>query len=60
MAECIHSEVIGGTSQKNRGLKDGSHLWVIRKTVMPAVLIEFGFMDDSQLRESRLMIDQKF
>ena len=27
---------------------DGSHLWVIRKTSMPAVLLELGFMDSNQ------------
>lgn len=29
----------------NRGVKDGSHLFVINKTVMPAILIECAFCD---------------
>jgi len=30
---------------KNRGVKDGSHLFVINKTKMPAILIECAFCD---------------
>ncbi len=29
----------------NRGVKDGSHLFVINKTIMPAILIECAFCD---------------
>lgn len=44
----IHKHIIGGSALKNRGVKDGSHLWVIRKTSMPSVLVELGFMDSNQ------------
>ncbi len=30
---------------KNRGVKDGSNLYVVRQTNMPAILIESGFVD---------------
>lgn len=30
----------------NRGVKDGSHLYVINRTVMPAILIECAFCDN--------------
>lgn len=33
---------------KNRGVKDGSSLYVIKNTKMPAVLIEVCFVDDKQ------------
>lgn len=45
LATAIHMETIKGTPLANRGIKDGSHLWEIRKTDMPAVLWEGGFMD---------------
>ncbi len=41
----LHKHVMKGTEFRNRGVKDGSHLWVIRKTNMPAVLFELSFMD---------------
>lgn len=31
---------------RNRGIKDGSHLYVISKTTMPAVLVEICFVDN--------------
>jgi N-acetylmuramoyl-L-alanine amidase len=30
---------------KNRGIKDGSHLYIIRKTTMKAILVEVCFLD---------------
>lgn len=39
----IHNHTVIITNQKNRGLKS-SDFWVLRKTNMPAVLIECGFM----------------
>lgn len=32
---------------KNRGIKDGSNLYVIRNTTAPAILIELFFLDNS-------------
>lgn len=45
LAKAVHKELLKGTPLADRGTKDGSHLWVIRKTNMPAILIEAGFMD---------------
>src|SRR5690606_187652 len=59
LAQCIHGFVIKGTSQKNRGVKS-ANFHVLRETKMPAVLIEFGFMDDPGLREARLMLNKAF
>lgn len=33
---------------KNRGAKDGSHLYVVRNTLMDAILIECCFIDNSE------------
>lgn len=46
-----------GTPQKNRGLVK-QNLHMTRESHMPAVLFEFGFMDN--LREARLMLDVGF
>lgn len=59
LAQCIHEFVIKGTPQKNRGVKS-ANFHVLRETKMPAVLIEFGFMDDPGLREARLMLNKAF
>lgn len=34
----------------NRGVKDGSHLYVIKNTKCPAILIECGFVDDKDFK----------
>lgn len=33
---------------KNRGIKDGSHLYVIKKTKCPAILVECCFVDNQK------------
>lgn len=45
IGKIIHAHILKGTPKKDRGVKDGSHLYVIRNTRMPAVLTELGFMD---------------
>lgn len=45
IGKIIHNEVMKGTYFKNRGVKDGSHLWEIKSPKMPSVLVELGFMD---------------
>ncbi|MEK5205225.1 N-acetylmuramoyl-L-alanine amidase [Bacillus sp. FSL R10-2789] len=54
----IHKHLMGGTKLRDRGVKDGSHLWVIRKTSMPAVLVEAAFMDN--LEEAKLLMSDAF
>lgn len=43
LAKAIHDESIPFLGIKDRGIKDGSHLGMIKRTNMPAVLIEHGF-----------------
>lgn len=57
LATAIHNEVIQGTEQYNRGIKD-ANFHVLRETKMPAALIEFGFMD--KYDEAILMLDDDF
>jgi len=57
LAELVHNEVIQGTQQKNRGVKS-ANFFVLRETIMPAVLQEAGFMDDET--EAALMVQADF
>lgn len=41
----IHAELVSGSELRNRGVKDGSHLYEIKNNSMPVVLVECGFMD---------------
>lgn len=53
LAQLIHKHVKGGTPQRDRGVKS-ANFHVLRETKMPAVLIEYGFMDDPQLIEAKI------
>jgi N-acetylmuramoyl-L-alanine amidase len=57
-AELIHAELMKGSPIRDRGVKDGSGLWEIRKTNMPAVLAECGFMDN--LSEAELLLSDAY
>jgi N-acetylmuramoyl-L-alanine amidase len=57
IAHAVQSELVKGTSQKDRGVKDGSWLY-LNRTECPMILIEGGFMDDK--REAMLMINADF
>lgn len=47
IAEKIHSRLIAETGRKDRGVKH-SDFYVLRKTKMPAVLVECGFMTNME------------
>lgn len=57
LANAVLDELLKGTPQKNRGVVV-SNFYVLRNTVMPAILTENGFMDNK--REALLMIDNDF
>lgn len=57
LAQCINEFLKRGTVQKDRGIKTADY-YVLRKTNMPAILSENGFMDNK--REALLMIDPDF
>lgn len=57
LAKLIAEEQAKGTKQTNRGVKEAD-LHIVRETVMPAVLVENGFMDNPV--EALYMLDQEF
>jgi len=57
LATLVHKHLIGGTTQKSRGIKV-KNLHVTRETNMPAILTENGFMDNK--REALLMVKPSF
>lgn len=52
LAESILTRIIRRTSANSRGVKKGNHLYVIRETSMPAVLVEGGFISHPGERTS--------
>lgn len=54
----IHKHVKGGTPQVDRGLKNGDWLYIVRKTDMPTILVECGFMDN--LEEVKLLLSDEY
>lgn len=56
-AELIQKQILqSGIYRRDRGVKS-ANFYVLRKTKMPAVLIEYGFMDDPGLEEAAQMIE---
>lgn len=47
LARCIQHELIQATGLRDRGVKENPALYVLRKTTMPAVLCECGFMTNA-------------
>lgn len=45
LGDIVHKWLLKNSKLQDRKVKDGSHLWVIRKTRMPSILVEGGFMD---------------
>lgn len=47
-AVSIQSEVVKALGSRNRGVKSSKSLYVLRKTTMPAVLVEVGFLSNRE------------
>ncbi len=45
-ARNVLNSILQGFDLKNRGVKDGTHLYVIRNTDAPAILVEGGFLSN--------------
>ena len=58
LAECVHGACVSATGLKNRGIKEDSTLFVLRKSKMPAVLIECGFMTNQN--EAELLLSDSY
>jgi len=57
LARAVHAQLIKGTKQKDRGVKEGN-FQVLRQTKMPAILVEAAFM--TNLEEAKLLASDKF
>ncbi|NLZ53249.1 MAG: N-acetylmuramoyl-L-alanine amidase [Thermoanaerobacteraceae bacterium] len=57
LAELVQAELAKATGLRNRGIW-ASNFYVLRKTKMPAILCECGFMDN--LEEAKLMLDENY
>ena len=56
LAQLVQAELAKATGLRDRGIW-ASNFYVLRKTKMPAILCECGFMDN--LEEAKLMLDEK-
>lgn len=57
LASCIQAQLLFTMGTSDRGLKDGSWLYVLKHTAMPAVLTEIGFI--SNYAEETYIIEHK-
>ncbi len=58
LAACIQKELILETGLKDRGIIDCPHLAVLNKSLMPAVIIEGGFL--SNPNDLQVMLTEEF
>ena len=58
LATYIQECLIKGTPQKNRGVIPRNDLYILKKSSMPFVLVEIGFMDNR--KEVELLKDDEF
>lgn len=58
LAENVHTELIGVTGAKNRGVKTTSSLYVLKNTTASAVLVECGFICNSA--ESKKLFTENY
>lgn len=58
IGKLIQDELVKATGLKNRGMKDGSWLGILKQTSMPGALVECGFMDN--LIEAKLLLSEAF
>lgn len=47
LGQIVYPKVLNAYGLTSRGVKNGSDLWIIRKTNMPAILLEGCFMDST-------------
>ena len=57
LAKCVQAQLLDTMGTADRGLKDGSWLYVVKYTNMPAVLTEIGFI--SNYVEETYIIEHK-
>lgn len=57
LAGCILHQIVNAVGTKNRGLKERPDLCVLRRTDMPAVLVEMAFLDNDS--DARILRDSQ-
>ena len=57
LARCIQFQIVSSVPVGNRGVKTGS-FYILRNTIMPAVLVELGFL--SNCYDERVLLDPKW
>ncbi len=57
LAGCILHQIVNAVGTKNRGLKERPGLCVLRRTDMPAVLVEMAFIDNDS--DARILNDRQ-
>lgn len=57
LAKCVQAQLLDTMGTTDRGLKDGSWLYVLKYTNMPAILTEIGFI--SNYAEETYIIEHK-
>ena len=55
LATCVQTRLVDALKTRNRGVKDGTWLYVLKHTAMPAILTEVGFISNE--KEERLISD---
>lgn len=58
LAGLVQTRLIDVTDTPNRGIKGREKLWVLRKTDMPAIFVEMGFI--TNLREEKLLNEREY
>ena len=56
IARFVQNRLIQVSAGKDRGIKSRPDLWVLRKTQMPAILVELGFI--TNIAEERMLNEQ--
>lgn len=57
LAGCVLYQIVNAVGTKNRGLKERPDLCVLRRTDMPAVLVEMAFIDNDS--DARILRDRQ-
>ena len=57
LAECIQQQIVNSVDTIDRGIKERPGLIVLKKTNMPAVLVETAFIDNEH--DAQILMEQK-
>ena len=58
MAQFVQRNIVDTTGSKDRGVKEGDGLYVIKHTTCPAILVEVGFISNPD--ECKKLFDKKY